>query len=52
MITHVDDFNLAGTPDFVKDVISVVEKEVTVSKVEEDVFRFTGLDVKTLETGI
>ena len=52
VITHVDDFNLAGTPDFIKDVISVVEKEVTVSKVKENIFRFTGLDVKAVETGI
>ena len=52
MITHVDDFNLAGTPDFIKDVISLVEKELTVSKVEENIFRFTGLDVRAVETGI
>ena len=52
MITHVDDFNLPGTPDFVKKVISVVEEELTVSKIEEDIFRFTGLDVKAVTDGI
>ena len=52
IITQVDDFNLAGTPDFVKNVISVIEDELTVSKVDEDVFCFTGLDVKAVETGI
>ena len=52
IITHIDDFNLAGTPDFIKHVISVVGEELTVSKVEEDVFRFTGLDIKAVETGI
>ena len=52
MITHVDDFNLVGTPDFIKNVISMIEEELTVSKVEEDAFRFTGLDVKAVETGI
>ena len=34
------------TPEFVKEIISVVEEELTVSKVEEDTFRYTGLDVK------
>lgn len=52
IITHVDDFNLSGTPDFVKNVISVVKEELTVSKIEEDILRFTGLDVKAVETGI
>ena len=52
VITHTDDFNLAGTPDFVKHVISVVEEELTVSKVKEDIFHFTRLDVKAVETGI
>ena len=50
VITHVD--NLAGTDEFVEKVISVVEEELTVSKVEEDVFRFTGLDVKVVTDGI
>ena len=51
-ITHVDNFNLVGTPDFVKHDISVVQEELTVSKIEEDVFRFMGLDTKSVETGI
>ena len=49
--THVDDFNLAGTHVFVEKVISMVE-ELTVSKVEKDVFRFTGLDMKVATDGI
>ena len=52
MITLVDDFNLAGTPDFVKDVISMVEEQLTFSKVKEDVFWFIGLDAKAVEIGI
>ena len=43
---------MAGTTDFVKEIISVVEQELTVSKVEEDVFRYTGLDVKMVSDGI
>ena len=46
VLTHVDNFEVAETNDFVKDIISMVEQELTVSKVEEDVFRYTGLDVK------
>ena len=52
VITHVDNFNLAGTDEFIEKVISVVEEELMVSKVEEDVFRFTGLDVKVVTDGI
>ena len=43
IITHVQDFNLARTDEFVEKVISVVERELTVSKIEENVFRFTDL---------
>ena len=35
---HKDNFNLAGTPDFIKHIISVVEEELAVSKVEKDVY--------------
>ena len=30
----------------------MVQEELTVSKIEEDVFHFTGLDNKSVETGI
>ena len=52
VITHMNDFNLAGTDEFMKKVISVVEKELTVYKIEEDVFRFKGLDIKVVKDGI
>ena len=45
-MTHVDDFYIAGTPDFVKRIIDHIGRELTVSKIEEDCFRFTGLDIK------
>ena len=38
VFTHVDDFEVAGTPEFVEEIISVVEIQLTVSKVEEDTF--------------
>ena len=34
VLTRVDDFELTGTNDFVEEIITVVEKELTVSKVE------------------
>ena len=52
MLTHVDDFEVTGTIDFVEEIISGVEKELTISKVEEDTFRYTGLDVKIVTDGI
>ena len=33
VITHVDDFTLAGTEDFIKEVLETVGRELTVSKI-------------------
>ena len=52
IIIHIDDFNLAGTVEFVEKVIAHVEQELTVSKIEEDVFRFTDLVIKVVEDGM
>ena len=52
IITHVDDFTLAGTEAFIKEVLETVSRELTVSKIERDNFRYTGIDVKTVENGI
>ena len=38
VLTHVDDFELVGTDDFVEEILKVVEKELTISKIEEDSF--------------
>ena len=46
------DFEVTGTTDFVEEIITIVEKELTISKVEEDKFRYTGLDVTIIEDGI
>ena len=35
VLTHVDDFELTGTDDFVKEILKVVENELTISKVEK-----------------
>ena len=50
--THVDDFDLAGTMEFVEMVAKEIERVLDVSTVESDSFRFTGIDVKKTETGI
>ena len=52
VITHVDDFTLAGTKAFVDEVIDTVSRDLTVSKIERENFRYTGIDVKTVEDGI
>ena len=33
VITHVDNFTLAGTEDFIKEVLETVEREHTLSKI-------------------
>merc|ERR1711962_752951 len=38
---------IAGTREFVKRIVTGIQERFRVSKVEEDNFRFTGLDVKT-----
>ena len=52
VITHVDDFTLAGTEDFIKEVLETVARELTVSKIERDSFRYTGIDVSAVDDGI
>ena len=44
MMTHIDNFTLAGMTDLIQEVLEMVERELTVSKVEKDNFRFRGLD--------
>ena len=50
--THVDDFDLAGKERFVEKVTAEIKKALDVSTVEDDCFRFTGIDVKKVENGI
>ena len=52
VIIHVDDFTLAGTREFIEEVLDAIEKEHTASKVERDSFRYTGIDVEAVEDGI
>ena len=51
-MTHVDDIYKAGTSDIVKRIIDHIGREFTVFKIEENCFRFTGLDIKMVDDGI
>ena len=42
----MDDFTIAGDVEFVRKIVKGIQERFTVSKIEEDKFRFTGLDVK------
>ena len=44
--THVDDFILAGTEKSVEEIISKIVQKLEISKLEDNEFRFTGMDVK------
>ena len=52
VITHVADFTIAGIEDFIKEVLETFSRELTVSKIERDNFRYTGMDILTVEDGI
>ena len=43
VLTHVDDFEVTGTNNFVEEIIKVVEKELT---------EYTGLDVNVISDRI
>ena len=51
VITHISDFTIAGTEDFIKEILKAIEDELTISKVEKDNFRYTGQDISTAEDG-
>ena len=52
VITHVDDFQIAGTDNFVDSLLMKLSSTLTVSKVERSTFRFTGIDVEKVSNGI
>ena len=52
VITHIDDFTLAGTNEFVDQVLKFINEELIVSKIEKDAIRYTGIDIKAIEDGI
>ena len=38
VITHVDDFTIAGTEEFIQEISVAIAKELTISEVEHDNF--------------
>ena len=50
--TCVDDFDLAGTKSFLEKVTKEISNKLDVSKVEDDKFRYIGIDIKKVENGI
>ncbi len=52
MSTHVDDFSLAGTEEFLNTATEEIRKNLDISKVEDGKFRFTGIDVEPFDDRI
>ena len=50
--THVDDFSLAGSKDFLETVTEEIRKTLDISKIEDEKFRFTGIDVQRFDDRI
>ena len=49
---HVDDFQATGSEIFFKEVMDVLAEKFKISKREKSEFRFTGVDVKSIEGNI
>merc|ERR1712239_15353 len=45
-LSHADDFMITGEDEFVERIVNGIARKFSMSKVEKDVFRFTGLYVK------
>ena len=52
ILSHVDDFNVAGTEKFLSEIREMLKKELLVSKLEKNKFWFTGVDIEKNEKGI
>ena len=50
--THVDNFLIAGRQEFIESITDKIKSSLTVSKIEDDTFRFTGIDIKRTSKGI
>ena len=52
IITHVDDFQIAGQDEFIDCILEKLRNTLTVSKIERSKFRFTGIDVEKVSDGV
>ena len=50
--SHVDDFNLEGMTRFINNVTEKIKAALDISKIVDNEFRFTGIDVKKVDGGI
>ena len=48
----MDDFQISGKENFIDHILKKLNETLTVSKVECDSYRFTGIDVKRVREGI
>ena len=46
VFSHVNDFILAGTEKFMDEITKKIEEKLEISKLEDDEYRFTGMDVR------
>merc|ERR1712115_525117 len=44
--SHVDDFVMSGTKEFLEEITNKIVQKLEISKLEDNEFRFTGMDVK------
>ena len=51
-VLHVDDFLVAGRPDFLKNISMKLKKRFTFGKTEYTKFKFTGLNIEQTKEGI
>ena len=52
VLTHVDDFFIAGTDQFIESLTNRIKNNLTISKIEDDEFRFTGIDIVRSSEGV
>ena len=52
VLTHVDNFTVAGNENILEEVTKGISDTLTISKVEKDKFRFTGWDIEKYEDEI
>ena len=52
VLTHVDDFTVAETEEFLEKILDGVTSDMTVSNVEKNSFRFSELNVKMLQDSV
>ena len=49
VITHVDNFTLAEMEDFIKEVLETINRELTISEIEKNNFRYTWMDISMVK---